>query len=171
MSFQRSTSLPTHITSCSSCSVKHKCCPVCAVYLVDSPRRRISTSINMHRDTFAFDRVLYKDDCLEVTPSLLFLSRKHTPRFIPRIIDVAAVSEVRELHPGEMVVTTSPWFRRIRRGDSRILARSSRKRHNIVLDVQHRYAQKRFSVAFHSDDPIAVAKAVYEAKVIVYHNL
>ena len=158
------------MTCSKSCAAKHSCCPACAVYLVEAQKRRVSTSINLHRETFAFDRVLYKDESLEVTPSLLFLSRKHTPRFMPRIIDVAAVTSVRELHPGELVVTTFAWFRRIRKQDSRILARSSSKRHNLVIDVQHRYARKRFSIALYSDDPIAVAKAVREAKVIEYHS-
>lgn len=124
---------------------------------------------NPRRDTFAFDRTLYRDASCEVTPSIIFLTKAAAPRFTSRRIDVAAVAEVRLLASDELALVHSCRWRR--RNCVRLRRRVAAAQPNVLLDCRHRYASRPFALVLRVDHPQQLIHAVYAARVIEYHGV
>ena len=101
-----------------------------------------------YRAPFALDQSLYIDSALEVTPSMITLSRNSTPLFTTRYIDVATIAEVRLLDHDELEKLRSRRWRR----KNRVSARNSgsklepnvRAQHPIFISWKINYQQYRF---------------------------
>lgn len=117
------------------------------------------------RETFVFDRVLYRDNRVEVTPTMLVVG--NSKLFGPREIDVADISGVwRPAETDEILPCKPRWWRRAALRE-KVLARAPRRRDpcNLVIDVR---GQRDYSLELSVAEPEAVASAICDARTIVY---
>ena len=170
--FERNISLCSTATfsSFASCHTCMERCASCLKYSdepLSRPRLSLSppkasqrTYVNVHRNSFSFDRELYKDDLLEVTPSSIFISK----RCRPRAIDLGNVVQVRLRSREEC--KSNPIGRRLRYLFGR---RALLKQQDVVIDVRNRTAKKQCSIALPCNDPNAFMTAVHTARAMVYN--
>lgn len=114
------------------------------------------TAQESRRDTFAFDKVLYRDSSIEITPSALLFDKSSL--FGGKIIDIQDVCAVWRPVYGDAFASSNPnWWQRAALG--------RRRPHNLVIDVQ----DSRFvSLSLSVKQPDAVEKAIAIAKGLVY---
>lgn len=118
------------------------------------------------RETFAFDRVLYRDNRIEVTPVLLLVGNSNK-LFGAREIDVADISGVWRPSDKDTVLPCKPkWWRRAALRE-RVLVRAPRLRGpcNLIIDVR---GQRDYKLELSVAEPDAVASAISDAQTIIY---
>lgn len=113
------------------------------------------------RGTFAFDRVLYRDAAVEVTPSAL------THRGI--LIEVNDVAGVYMLPPTAPPLLKPRWWQRMA-PSARVRSRAPRAppAPNLLIDVESRRYGVAFTMALCAECPDSVAAAIRDARTIVY---
>lgn len=119
----------------------------------------------VRRETFVFDRILYREKRIEVTPTMLVVGNRKI--FRQREIDVADISGVWRPADADVLLPSKPrWWRRAAIRE-RMLARAPRRRDqcNLVIDVR---GQRGYSLELSVKEPDALASAIYNAQTIVY---
>lgn len=116
------------------------------------------SGFDARRGTFSFDRVLYRDAAVEVTPSLLCVARAAGPRTEIPVQDIAAVWR-------DFGSRVKPLQRRCARAPRRVRYSRRRTFNNLVLDIRGR-ASVRVAVA--CPDPDEAYRAVRSAMQTVY---
>lgn len=133
-------------------------CPQCAAY-TPAPQ---STPSKL-RDTFAFDRVLYRDRLLEVTPSAL------THRARGMLVDLDDIDGVRALPAMKPPLLKPRWWQRVAPTDRlRAMAPRRAKQANLLVDVTSRRDYSCRTLALHAERPLEVALAIRHAQSLVY---
>lgn len=112
------------------------------------------------RETFAFDRLLYSDDNVQVTPSSII-----TPR---TTIDLDDIACVRTLVDSRIPLMKPKWWQRVA-PSHRIRARAPKAplQANLLLEINPS-DDDYFTVALRVDHPHSVKLAIADARDIIY---
>ncbi len=152
------------VSSSSSCSDCTTLCDSCIKYSCKLPHEYNCNEDDscLTRETFAFDRVLYADECVEVTPSAITaLSTNQT-------IDLDDVACVRTLLDSRTPLMKPRWWQRVA-PSRRIRARAPKAplQANLLLEVAPMDADY-FTMALRVEEPHAVKLAIADARCITY---
>lgn len=117
----------------------------------------------IRRETFAFDRILYRDNRVEVTPSMLMVGGGILSR--SQAIDVENICGVwQPVDSTKQLLSKPRWWRRAAIRE-RVLARAPRRRqtHNLMIDVR-----EKGRVSLCAERPDELAHAINKAQMTLY---